>query len=136
MSPAAKILVVDDHADCASTLALLLRRDGYVVRTAGSYRTALEAATPEQFDLLISDIELRDGDGCDLLKEIQSKYRVPGIAVSAYGAAADVKRCLDAGFRAHVIKPFVYSTLAAAITEALAGPVADASSPRGRVETV
>jgi CheY-like chemotaxis protein len=119
MDPAAKILVVDDHADCASTLALLLRRDGYVVRTEGSYRSALEAATQERFDLLLSDIELRDGDGCDLLKEIQAMYRVPGIAVSAYGMAADVKRCLDAGFQSHIIKPFVYGRLCAAIIEAL-----------------
>lgn len=136
MKPAAKILVVDDHADCASTLALLLRRDGYVVRTEGSYRSALEAATQEPFHLVLSDIELRDGDGCDLLKEIQALYRVPGIAVSAYGAAADVRRCLDAGFRTHVIKPFVYSTLSAAIADALARSAGEASRPPPGVETI
>lgn len=135
MTSAARILVVDDHADCASTLSLLLRRDGYVVHTEGSYRSALAAATQERFDLLISDIELRDGDGCDLLKQIQALYRIPGIAVSAYGAAADVKRCLDAGFRTHVIKPFAYSMLAAVIADALAGS-GEASGPRAGVEAV
>lgn len=124
MNGPAKILVVDDHADSASMLGLLLRRDGYNARVATGYRSALDAAAKERFDLLLSDIELRDGDGCDLLKEMRGLYPIPGIAVSAHGAEADVKRCLAAGFQRHILKPFLYDAMRVLIVQVLADSIA------------
>src|SRR5207248_6237086 len=62
-----RILLVDDHADTCTALERLLVRRGHLVAAVQSMRAAMEAATRNQFDLLISDIALPDGTGMELM---------------------------------------------------------------------
>ncbi len=78
---------------------------GYVVRPANSLRTALAAAEQEGYDLIISDLELGDGTGLDLLRSLGPERSVPAIALTGYGSEEDRTLCLEAGFEMHIVKP-------------------------------
>jgi CheY-like chemotaxis protein len=75
------------------------------VTTAGSIAEALEAFDGQHFDAVVSDLGLPDGSGLELMKEIQRRRRVPGIALSGYGMEDDLRRTKEAGFDAHLVKP-------------------------------
>jgi CheY-like chemotaxis protein len=101
-----RILLVEDHASTASTLARLLRKLGHDVSVAGGVAAGLAVARAERFDLLISDIGLPDGTGLDLVRQLRATHPdLPAIALSGYGTEADVRRSLAAGFTQHLTKP-------------------------------
>src|SRR6202007_1629737 len=77
-----QILLVDDHRDTVNVLKRLLTRIGYQVVTAETFRDALQLAATNDFDLLVSDIGLPDGNGFELLKEIRKRQRIDAIALS------------------------------------------------------
>jgi len=112
-----RILCAEDHRDTAECLGLLLRRMGFDATVVHSYRDAVTAAKAGRFDVLLCDIGLPDGDGCDLLAEVQALYSIRGVALSGYGMAHDVERCLRAGYLHHILKP----TSAQRIEEVLGG---------------
>ena len=100
-----RILFVEDHDDTRQTLSRLLRHFDHEVVTARNYRTASAILDKCHFDILLSDIGLPDGDGCDLVKEAKSKQPLVGIAVTAYGTVSDVDRGLACGFDHYFVKP-------------------------------
>jgi signal transduction histidine kinase/CheY-like chemotaxis protein len=114
-----RILLVDDHPDTCAALERLLTLRGHHVDAAHSMRGAIEAAENNQFDLLISDVGLPDGNGMDLLRHLRSKFAIPGIAISGFGMDADIGKSLEAGFSAHLVKPVRLEKLEAAIQHAM-----------------
>jgi signal transduction histidine kinase len=101
-----RILLVDDHVDSGRLMQLSLQASGYHVTTAESVEAALQTATREGFDLLVSDIGLSDGSGEDLIRQLREKgHNLPGIALSGYGMQRDIERSRAAGFLVHLIKP-------------------------------
>jgi PAS domain S-box-containing protein len=117
-----RILVVDDHHETTSLLRLLLERRGYQVATAFSEESAFEAAAGGGFDLLISDIDLGDGNGISLLRRLRERHSLRAIAVSGFGTEADVERSRNAGFSLHLIKPFTSARLHEAIVRVMREP--------------
>jgi signal transduction histidine kinase len=116
-----RILLVEDHEETAHTLALLLRSSGHVVRVAASVADAL-AAADAPFDVLVSDIGLPDGTGCELLGELRRrKGDVRAIALSGYGFDHDVEQAHAAGFHRHLTKPVTLAQLLADIEVVAAG---------------
>jgi CheY-like chemotaxis protein len=81
----------------------------------------LKLASRIQFDVLVSDIGLPDGDGWELLVKLKSEMPVRAIAMSGYGMRADLDRSKAAGFGAHLIKPFGPADLEAAVKKVLSG---------------
>jgi DNA-binding NtrC family response regulator len=112
-----KILLVEDHHDTARAMARLLNLSGFSVRTANTYRSAIEICDEEQrFDLVISDVGLPDGNGYDLMREmLERECTTKGIAVSGYGTEKDVEDSLRAGFTLHLVKPVEFNVLCDAI---------------------
>jgi CheY-like chemotaxis protein/anti-sigma regulatory factor (Ser/Thr protein kinase) len=100
-----RVLLVEDHEDTNRSLTSLLRRRGYNVQAAHSVRSALDLVAHEQFDVLVSDIGLPDGSGIELMKAINSKNPIFGIALTGFGMEEDVRRSHDVGFHHHLIKP-------------------------------
>src|SRR5207302_6324402 len=82
---AQRILLVDDHQDTCTALERLLVRRGHLVAAAHNMRSAMEAATRNHFDLLISDIALPDGTGMELMTCLRGLSGVRGIAISGFG---------------------------------------------------
>jgi len=112
-----RILLVDDHKDTVFTLKRLLTHLGYEVATAESFHDALELAATKNFNLLVSDIGLPDGNGLDLLKQIREHQRIDGIALSGFGMEDDLRKSREAGFADYLIKPVNLDRLQAAIRQ-------------------
>jgi PAS domain S-box-containing protein len=110
-----RLLIVEDHADTALLLKRLLEGSGFAVETAGSVAQALEAADNAHFDVLVSDLGLPDGTGCELMRQIRQRHPLKGIAMSGYGMEEDVRRSREAGFSEHLVKPVDISSLEQAI---------------------
>jgi PAS domain S-box-containing protein len=115
-----RILLVEDHADTANSLSMLLRRRGYVVTLAANVSEALKLAAAETFDLLISDLGLPDASGYELMKEVRQIQEIPGIALSGFGMEEDIKKCYDAGFIEHLVKPIRITQLEEVISRVFA----------------
>ena len=109
------ILLVEDNPDSLSALTMSLSMLGYEVRPANSLRTALAAAAHEGYDLIVSDLELGDGTGLELLSLLGPGRSVPAIALTGYGSEEDRKMCLEAGFEMHIVKPVQTRQLSEAI---------------------
>ncbi|WP_435009291.1 ATP-binding protein [Tundrisphaera lichenicola] len=108
------LLLVEDNKDVLRYLKLVFEMNGHRV-TAATDLASARGALGGRFDVLVSDIELPDGSGLDLMREVRG--RVPGIALSGFGAADDVRQSLDAGFAIHLTKPIEANRLESAIRQ-------------------
>ena len=66
---------------------------------------------PDKHDIVLSDLGLPDGSGIDFVQKLRETSTVPAVALTGYGMEEDVKRCLDAGFNAHLTKPLNFVEL-------------------------
>jgi len=113
------VLFVEDHEPTRNTLAGLLKRRGYEVKVASTLEEALRTAAASDFDLLISDLGLPDGDGCTLMSALRkSRPALLGVAISGFGMDADVSRSRAAGFIEHLTKPVSIDSLDRALARA------------------
>ena len=115
-----RILLVEDHEPTRLALTQLLLRRHYKVEAAASLAEARALAQDHDFNLLISDIGLPDGNGCDLMREIGEVQSIQGIALTGYGMEEDVAKTRDAGFIAHLTKPVRIESLETALSKAFA----------------
>jgi PAS domain S-box-containing protein len=114
--PRLRILVAEDNTTSASVIADVLRTKGHDVTLATSLHRAIEAAS-SSIDLLVSDLDLGDGSGLELMRHVRALGDdIPGIALSGYATAEDVRESLAAGFAAHLAKPVTLTALESAIT--------------------
>ena len=112
-----RILLVEDDADSRSALVRLLNMTGHQTLPAGNAAEALRLAQSQQCDIVVSDVGLPDRSGLELMRELGSLYALPGIAVSGYTDAADVKECEQAGFSRHLKKPVDFQELLETVEE-------------------
>ena len=113
-----RIFVVENHADSLKYLALYLEMLGHTVATSQTMTEALERLPKAAYDMLISDIGLPDGDGWELLRQVQLPQSIYAIAMSGFGLNADRAKSKAAGYRHHLLKPFVPTELDEALAEA------------------
>lgn len=105
-----RILVVDDDPDGLELLTLVFTQYGATVTSASSAKDALAAYREDSIDVVVSDIQMPDVDGYQLLREVraiadQRASRLTALAVTAHAKAEDRLRALQAGYHAHVAKP-------------------------------
>jgi CheY-like chemotaxis protein len=113
-----RLIVVEDHANTAEALKKFLKAVGYQVFVATDMTSALSLASAVEFDLLLSDLALPDGNGWELMKRLSAERRVRAIAFSAHNSPADLRRSAEAGFIEHLPKPLSPEKLCAAIERA------------------
>jgi two-component system CheB/CheR fusion protein len=109
------MFLVENHEDTLNALRLYLELQGHTVQSARDMKSALEIAPTAQFDVLISDIGLPDGNGWELLRQLSAHGPIKAIAMSGFGMNADRTKSKAAGFRAHLIKPFLIEELETAL---------------------
>jgi PAS domain S-box-containing protein len=109
------VLLVEDNRDTLKYLTLILQQRNYMVVPVDRVSTALAAAGEARFDLLISDIELPDGTGLELMHGLGGGRTLPGIAISGYGSEEDLQHSARAGFAEHLTKPIDLNRLESAI---------------------
>ena len=102
------VLVVDNRHDTAVSLARLLERWGFQPVVAYDGPAALAAALAQPPAAVLLGIDLPGLDGCEVARRLRT---MPGtarallIALSGYGREGDVRRCYEAGFDRHFVKP-------------------------------
>ncbi|QEH35453.1 Autoinducer 2 sensor kinase/phosphatase LuxQ [Aquisphaera giovannonii] len=103
-----RILVVDDNADAAWSLAELLKLDGHDVAIAGDGPSAIDLAAEFLPDVVVLDIGLPRMDGYEVARTLRDDPRHRGvtlIATTGYGQEQDRARTREAGFHHHLVKP-------------------------------
>jgi two-component system CheB/CheR fusion protein len=106
--PRLSVLVVEDDADTADSMAMLLHLYAHDVQVARDGAMALEVVLESQPDVVLLDIGLPKLDGWQLAKAIRSQKvckRPFLIAISGYGMPADKMRSREAGIDLHLVKP-------------------------------
>ncbi|MCK8490210.1 PAS domain S-box protein [Spirosoma sp. RP8] len=119
---AQRILVVDDNADAALMLSVLLRLKGYEVHSRQSGQAGLEAVEQLKPGVVLLDIGMPGMDGYETARAIrqQSGGRdIVLIALTGYGGDEDKQRAREAGFDEHLIKPVDLGVLTALLTKLL-----------------
>jgi signal transduction histidine kinase/CheY-like chemotaxis protein len=114
------VLVVDDEDDARELVRTVLENYGATVTCAASAVEAIRALDRRVPDVVISDIAMAGEDGYSLVRRIRARPTaagggVPAIALTAYASASDHKKALEAGYDAHVAKPFEPSAIASLV---------------------
>jgi CheY-like chemotaxis protein len=115
-----RVLVVDDNADAARMLALLLKASGHQVTVEHEPHRALERSRAEPPQVCLLDIGLPEMDGKELARRLKAQpetARTVLIAVTGYGQDHDRESALAAGFSHHFVKPVDPARLAAVLAE-------------------
>jgi PAS domain S-box-containing protein len=120
-----RILVVDDNKDAAHTLSMLLRVKGHQVRIATSGLQALQIAPEFLPQLILMDIGMPHPDGLETtrrLRKLPCGQDVMIVALTGWGQPDDVRRSIDAGCSAHVVKPVEFSELELLLAQLASSP--------------
>src|ERR671919_1390751 len=89
MSITTRVLIVEDHADSAEFLRLLLEPEGYLVKTAATAQRTREEVAASKPDIILMDLMLPDVEGLDLLRELRTMSPDSQvIVVSGHGSIA------------------------------------------------
>lgn len=111
-----RVLVVDDGLDNLVLIRRFLQHAGATVKTASAGLEALEMAFHEEFDLVLSDIQMPEMDGFELLRRLRERaYARPLIALTAHAMAGDRELSFQHGFAEHLVKPIDRLALIAAV---------------------
>jgi PAS domain S-box-containing protein len=114
-----RVLVVDDEEDSRELMATILRRAGADVACAGGVKAAIDLFDTWTPDVVVSDLAMPGGDGCELISTLRRKDPTfAALAVSGFTAERDTDRALAAGFDVHVGKPVDAAELVEAVYEA------------------
>lgn len=119
-----KILLVEDEPDLASATQRLLRRHNYIVDVAEDLGVARSALLSSQYEIVLLDRRLPDGDGVDLIHFAQDhKLSCKFLVLSALGELQERVEGLDLGADDYMVKPFEPEELLARIRAAERRPV-------------
>ena len=114
--PKVRILLVEDHEDTLEVMCRFLEMRGHVVRGATNVAEGLELAEKEPFDLLVSDLNLPDGTGFDLMQKLKSAgHDLRGIALSGDSMEEHLGESTSAGYVEYLQKPIDFNRLEVAI---------------------
>ncbi len=114
------VLVVDDEPDIRELLSLTLERMELGCETAESLEQAADLLTTKRFDLCLTDMRLPDGNGIELVRQIQENYPdIPVAVITAYGNVDSAVEALKAGAFDFVSKPVQLEDLRALVSSAL-----------------
>ena len=118
--PPAKLLVVDDDSLIRRSLAEMLRGEGYAVSEASTGAEALRVFAQVAPDLVITDFNMPEVDGLQLLRELRArKPELPVILVTGYGTVEQAVEAMKSGAYDYVSKPILDDEMKIAIRRAI-----------------
>lgn len=118
-----RLLLVEDDRSLARIIERGLVEEGHAVDHAGTVAAAVESINVNDYDLLLLDLGLPDGDGSVLCREVRSSGRgTPILMLTARDGVSDKVRGLDAGADDYLTKPFAFPELAARVRALLRRP--------------
>jgi signal transduction histidine kinase/DNA-binding response OmpR family regulator len=127
-----RVLVVDDNADAADSIAAYLRLEGHVVKTATDGQQALACTTVFAPQVVVLDIGLPGLSGYDVARRLRQDPATRDallIAVTGYGQKEDRMRATEAGFDCHYVKPADPRDIQATIQRGRAAAIEHGTEP-------
>lgn len=115
-----RILVIEDYADAADSLAMLLEMRGHKVEIANTGQEGIETARRFSPELVLCDLGLPEMDGYAVARALRQEPSLAGVflvALSGYGNQNDKRRAQEAGFDRHICKPIDPSELQRIVAE-------------------
>ncbi len=122
-SPHRRVLIADDNADLTEAMALLLRRRGHEVCVVNDGQGALAAAQTFNPEVAFLDIELPMLSGYDVARHLRQQPGLENVLLVATTGHAEEEirdRTHDAGFDAHLAKPYRFDTMLEFLTQGAA----------------
>nr|WP_314495557.1 response regulator transcription factor [uncultured Chryseobacterium sp.] len=111
-----KILIIEDEEELAKSISEYLSEENYLCEFASNFHEAMHKIEAFQYDCILLDITLPDGNGLKILEELKKEQKQDGvIIISAKNALDDKIRGLQIGADDYLTKPFHLSELAARI---------------------
>jgi DNA-binding response OmpR family regulator len=111
-----KVLIVEDEIDLINSITAYLKQENFVCESVMNYSDAIEKIYLYNFDVIVIDITLPDGNGLELIKELKKNKSKSGIIIiSAKNALDDKVSGLEIGADDYLAKPFHLSELNARI---------------------
>jgi len=112
-----KLLIVEDERTLSDSIVSYLKQESFICDTADGYASALEKIDLFDYDCILLDINLQDGNGLELLKELKNNRKTDGVLIiSARNSLADKVSGLQLGADDYLPKPFHLSELSARVT--------------------
>jgi DNA-binding response OmpR family regulator len=111
-----KILIVEDEQELSKSIVTYLKGENYLCETATDQKTAIDKIESFDYDCILLDISLPDGNGLQVLKELKANKKTDGvIIISARDSISDRIEGLNLGADDYLPKPFHLSELSARI---------------------
>ena len=115
-----KLLIIEDEPEMLENMAQTLEREHYIVETASDYKSALHKIGVYDYDCILLDINLPDGNGLEILKALKLSGKNDGvIIVSAKDSLNDRLDGLNLGADDYLPKPFHMAELHARVKAVL-----------------
>jgi DNA-binding response OmpR family regulator len=112
-----KVLIVEDEHEMARSIVQYLRQESYVCEVAYSVKDAEERITMHDYDCILLDITLPDGNGLNLLEKLKQQGKTEGvIIISARDSIDDRIKGLNLGADDYLSKPFHLAELGARVS--------------------
>jgi two-component system response regulator MprA len=115
MAGGSRVLVVEDDARLAATLARMLAAEGHDVEVAGDGLQALRSAKSRAPDLAVLDVMLPGLDGVTVCSRLRETAQFPILMLTALSGTEERVRGLDSGADDYLVKPFAYQELLARV---------------------
>ena len=102
-----QVLIVEDNADHAQTLGMILELKGHKLRIVADGASAIEMARRMRPDVVLLDLGLPGVDGFEVARRLKREHgdALRIIAISAYGTDNDRRQSMEAGCEVHLMKP-------------------------------
>jgi len=116
-----RVLVADDNADAAESLALLLQMQGHETRTVADGLQAVEVAQAFRPDVIFMDVGMPRVDGIEATRRIRAEPwggAILIVALTGWGQQNDRAQTREVGMDVHLVKPINLDSIAAILTQA------------------
>lgn len=124
-----KILVIEDEQDLTDIIAASLEKEGYLVECANNFASGMQKVMMYEYDCILLDIMLPDGNGLSLIEEVKTRGKeVNIIIISAKDSLDDKVYGLNLGADDYLLKPFHIAELTARINSVVRRKVLSGSS--------
>jgi two-component system response regulator PilR (NtrC family) len=131
----ARILVVDDERSMQEFLEIFFRDEGYDVVTAGDVQSALLHCESDEFDVVITDIQLPDGSGLEVLRAVQdASPETMVIMITAFASTETAIAAMKEGAYDYISKPFQVDEIRIVVEKALEKKLLSSENRRLRSE--
>lgn len=111
-----KILIIEDEKELSKSIVTYLKQENYLCEIAQDFKSAMDKTESFDYDCILLDISLPDGNGLNVLKELKANKKTDGvIIISAKNSIDDRIAGLNLGADDYLAKPFHLSELSARI---------------------